>query len=148
MTQLYMAAVQKVTGAAAGPIATLVAASTSRPDIREIGVFVSSVPASGPTIGIGRPAAVGAGAATGALGQATEPADPAALCTLAASFATTQPTAPSVPMARLSLPPAIGAGMVWTFDPNTLAVAQSGNLVLWQFTALAVTYDVYVKWEE
>lgn len=148
MTQLYMAGVQKVTGAAAGPIATLVAPSTTRPDIREIGIFVASAPATGPTVGFGRPAAVGAGAATGALGQATEPADPAALCTLAASFATTQPTAPAVPMARITLPPSIGAGMVWTFDPNTMAVAQSGNLVLWQFSALAVTYEVYMKWEE
>ena len=149
MTQLYMAALQKVTGAAAGPIATLLAPAGARPDIREIGIFVASAPATGPTIGFGRPAAVGAGGASGGLlGQATEPADPAATCTLAPAFVTTQPTAPAIPMTRITLPPSIGAGMVWTFNPQELAVAQSGNLVLWQFSALAVTYEVYMKWEE
>jgi hypothetical protein len=148
MTQLYEAALQKVTSAAAGPIVTLVATSGARPDIREIGVFVSSAPASGPTIGYGRPAAVGSGTPTGALGQATDAADPAAVCTLASSFATSQPTAPSVAMRRLSLPNSIGAGVIWTFDRNAFNVPQSGNVVIWQFSALAVTYDVYVQWEE
>jgi hypothetical protein len=148
MTQMYEVGLQKVTSAAAGPIVTLVAPSTSRPDIREIGVFMSSTPASGPTIGLGRPAAVGSGTLTGSLGQATEPADPAATCTLVSSFGTSQPTAPSIFMRRLSLPASVGAGIIWTWDRNMLAVAQSGNLVLWQLTALAVTYDVYWVWEE
>jgi hypothetical protein len=148
VTQLYESGVQKVTGAAAGPIATLLTPSTSRPDIREIGVFVSSAPATGPTIGIGRPAAIGVGAGTGALGQATDVGDPAGTCTLVTSFATTQPTAPTVPMRRMSLPNVIGAGIVWTWSQNELNVPISSNLVIWQFTALAVTYDVYVRWEE
>lgn len=148
MTQLYEAALQKVTGAAAGPIATLLTTAGSRPDIREIGIFVSSAPATGPTIGVGRPAAIGTGVATGVLGQATDHADLAAVCTLTSSFATTQPTAPSNFMRRISLPNAIGAGIIWTWEINGLNVPASGNFVIWQASALAVTYDVYVRWEE
>src|SRR5690349_13165449 len=148
MTQLYEVGLQKTTAAAAGPIFTLLTGSAARPDIREIGIFVSSAPASGPTVGIGRPAAAGAGTATGSLGQATDVNDPAATCTLVSSFATTQPTAPSIFMRRISLPNTIGAGVVWTFDRQDLNIGPSANFVIWQASALAVTYDVYVKWEE
>lgn len=148
MTYKYLAGVQKVTGAAAGPIVTFVAGAGVRPDVIEIGVFVASTPATGPTIGLGRPAAAGVGAATGSLGQAGRVGDPAAGSTLASSFATTQPTAPTVPMARIALPPTIGAGMVWRFGSNDLVLPASGNLVVWQFTALAVTYETYMVFEE
>lgn len=146
MTQLYSAGVTKVTTAAAGPIATLVAPSTCRPDVREIGLFVSSAVA--PVIGLGRPAAVGAGALTGSLGQAMDPNDPAATCTLTTSFATTQPTAPAIPLYRMSLPAVVGAGFVWTFGVNELTISPSGNFVIWQFSAAIVTYDLFAKWEE
>lgn len=148
MTQLYEVALQKVTGAAAGPIVTLLVGATARPDLRELGIFVSSAPATGPTIGVGRPAAVGAGAATGSLGQSTDVNDPAAACTLVSSFATTQPTAPAIFTRRISLPNVIGAGVVWTWEPQAFNVGPAGNLVVWQASALAVTYDVYMKWEE
>lgn len=147
MTQLYEAGLQRTTAAAAGPIITFLASSSSRPDIREIGVFVSSAPATGPTIGIGRPAAVGATASGAVLGQATDVSDPAATCSLVPTW-TTAPTSPSVFFRRLSLPNTIGAGIIWTFDRQDLNVPVSGNLVIWQASALAVTYDFYIKWEE
>lgn len=146
MTQLYEAGVTKTTGAAAGPIATLLGPSSLRLDIREIGIFVSSAVAS--TIGIGRPAAVGAGAATGTLGQALDLADGASLSTLTTSFATTQPTAPTNFMRRLSLPATVGAGVAWIWEPMALKLAASGNLVIWQISTAAVTFDLYVKWAE
>lgn len=148
MTQLYEAALQKVTTAAAGPVATLLAGSAARPDVREIWITMASAPATGPTLGLGRPAAAGAGAATGVLGQATDISDPAATCTLTSSFATTQPTAPTIPLRRISLPNAIGAGIGWAWDRQDLNIPASGNLVIWQYSVLAVTYDVWVKWEE
>lgn len=148
MTQLYKVALQKVTGAAAGPICTFRAGSATRPDIREIGVFVASAPATGPTVGLGRPAAAGAGGLTGTLGQALDPNDPAATSTWVTSFATTQPTAPTNFFDRLTLPNVIGAGYVWTFGINELAVPASGDLVLWQASALAVTYEAFIKFEE
>ena len=148
MTQLYKVALQKTTGAAAGPIYTFLAGSGTRPDIREIGIFVASAPATGPTIGIGRPAAAGTGAATGSLGQALDSADPAATSTWVTSFATTQPTAPTIFFDRITLPPTIGAGFVWSFGINELAVAASANLVIWQASSLATTYEGYIKFEE
>lgn len=148
MTQLYEIALQKVTGAAAGPIVTLTSGSAARPDIREIAIFVSSAPATGPTVGVGRPAAQGTGAATGTLGQATDINDPAATCTLVTSYATTQPTAPTAFMRRISLPNSIGAGVIWTYDRQDLNMSPSTSFVVWQISALAVTYDVYIKWEE
>ena len=149
MTYRYMAAAQKITGAAAGPIVTLAAGSAVRPDIVEIGIFVASAPATGPTIGFGRPAAAGSGGNTTAvLGQAGQTTSPAAGSNLVSAFVTTQPTAPTVPMTRITLPPSIGAGMVWRLDSNELVLAASGQLVLWQFSALAVTYECYMRWEE
>jgi hypothetical protein len=147
MTQLYEAGVTKTTTAAAGPIVTLLAPSTARPDIREIGIFIAPTAAAA-IVGLGRPAAVGAGAATGTLGQAMDAADPTALCTLTTSFATTQPTAPTNFFRRVDLPATVGAGLIWVWGINELSVPQSGNLVLWQISTAIVTYDVYVKWEE
>jgi hypothetical protein len=145
--QLYEAAVNKTTGAAAGPIATFVAGSAAKPDIREIGIFVATG-GSSIQVGLGRPAAAGVGAATGTLGQALDPNDPAATSTLASSFATTQPTAPTNFMRRIDLPNATGAGIMWVWGYNEMSVASSANLVIWQISALAVTYDIYIKFEE
>lgn len=147
MARYYETTVQKTTGAAAGPIATLLTAATpGRIEIREIGVFATTAVAG--EVGTGRPAAAGSGAATGNLGQATDPNDVAGTATLVTSFATTQPTAPTIAMRRIQLPAVIGAGMVWVWAPGDLVVAISSNFVVWQFSALAVTYDVYMKWCE
>lgn len=147
MTQMYEAALQKVTGAAAGPIVTMLTTSTSRPDIREIGIFMSSAPATGPTIGLGRPAAVGVTASGGVLGQADDAGDPAAVVSIVPTW-TTAPTAPTNYMRRITLPATIGAGVIWTWEPNMLNVPVSSNFVIYQISALAVTYDIYWKWEE
>jgi hypothetical protein len=45
------------------------------------------------------------------------------------------------------LPATIGAGVIWTF-PQGLVVPVSGFLVVWQFSALAVTYSVSFDYEE
>jgi hypothetical protein len=146
VTQLYEAAVQKTTTAAAGAIVSLLAGASSRPDIREIGIFMSSAPTTGPTIGIGRPANAGT-ASTNTLGQATDINDPASTCNLSSAYSAA-PTAPAVFMRRITLPNTIGAGVIWTFDRQDLNIAPSGAFIIWQTSALAVTYDVYVKWEE
>jgi hypothetical protein len=145
--QLYEVGLTKTTAAAAGPIVTLLTSATARPDIREIGIFIAPTAAAA-TIGLGRPAAAGTGTATGTLGQALDAGDPAATCTLVTSFATTQPTAPTNFMRRIDLPATVGAGVVWTYPPNTFNVPVSSNFVIWQLSAVAVTYDIYVQWEE
>jgi hypothetical protein len=147
MTQLYEAALQKVSGAAAGTVVTLLSGAAARPDVREIGIFVSSAPATGPTLGLGRPAAVGVTTSGAVLGQATDVNDPAATCSLVPTW-TTAPTSPTIFMRRISLPASIGAGIIWTFDRQDLNIGPSGNLVIYQTTAVATTYDIYVKWEE
>lgn len=147
MTQLYEAALQKTTTAAAGIIAVISASSSARPDLRELWITLASAPASGPSIGFGRPASAGATPSGAVLGQATDHADPASTCSLVPSF-TTAPTAPTIPMRRISLPNAIGAGIGWTWDRQDLNMPTSGQLIIWQYTALAVTYDIWAKWEE
>jgi hypothetical protein len=146
MGNRYEIALSKTTGAVAGPIVTLLTAAGSRAVIREIGIFSTTAVAG--EIGLGRPAAAGVGAATGTLGQALDSADVAALTTLATSFATTQPTAPTNFFRRLQLPATVGAGIIWAWEPQEFIVPVSANLVLWQISAAAVTYDCYVKWAE
>ncbi len=147
MTQLYEAGIQKTTGAAAGFIAAISAPSTARPDIREIWVTMASAPSAGPSIGLGRTGTVGTTPSGAVLGQATDVNDLAAVTTLVPSFSSS-PAAPSVPLRRISLPNAIGAGVGWVWDRQELNIPPSGQLILWQYTALAVTYDIWVKWEE
>ena len=123
-----------------------VTASGSRAIIREIGISATTAVAG--EVGIGKPAAAGVGTLTGTLGQALDQADTAAVTELVTSFGTTQPTAPASPYRRFQLPAVIGAGIVWVWDPNTFIIPVSANLVLWQFSAVAVTYDFYVAWAE
>jgi hypothetical protein len=146
MSHLFEIGLQKTTGAAAGPVVTLLTAAGQRAEVREIGVFATTAVAG--EVGLGRPAAAGSGAATGTLGQALEFADTASVTTLVTSFATSQPTAPANPFRRVQLPAVIGAGVVWVWGPGELIVPVSANLVVWQFSGAAVTYDCYVKYLE
>jgi hypothetical protein len=59
---------------------------------------------------------------------------------------TTAPTAGTA-LRRMVLPATIGAGVIWTF-PNGLVLPTSSFFVVWQFSALAVTYSVYFDYEE
>ena len=146
MGNRYEIGLSKTTTAAAGPIVTLVTAAGSRAVIREIGIFATTAVAG--EVGVGRPAAAGAGTLTGTLGQALDSADTAAVTELTTSFGTTQPTAPASPFRRVQLPAVIGAGVVWVWEPQVFIVPISANLVIWQFSAAIVTYDVYVAWAE
>lgn len=144
MTQLYEASGSITTGAAAGPIAAFIASASSKPDIREIGIFAATA-VSG-TVVLGRPAA-NVTTTTTMLGQALDPSDPAATCSLTTVLPTAG-TIPANPFRRFVIPAAIGAGVVWVWGINELAVASSAQLLLWQTTTAAVTYTYYVKWEE
>jgi hypothetical protein len=149
VSHLYEVGLSKVTGAAAGPIVTILP-GTPRCEIREIGIFMSATAASAAEVGIGRPAAAGVGAATGSLGQALDANDAAAGTTLVTSFATTQPTFTGVPFRRIVLPVIVGAGIVWVWGQGEFicSSALAGQALVWQFSALAATYDTYVKFVE
>lgn len=145
MARIYEAGVAKTTGAAAGAIATAIA-GTRRASILELGIFVTTAVAG--EVGIGRAANTAVGALTGVVVQPGDPADEAGTATLTTSFATTQPTAPTNPMRRIQFPATIGAGAIWTWAPGELMIPASSLVnpfVVWQFSALAVGYDVYVK---
>jgi hypothetical protein len=148
VARIYEAGVTKTTGAAAGPIVTI-ATGTRRCEVLELGIFATTAVAG--EVGTGRPANTPAGALTGTLVQAGDGSDEAGTTTNTTSWATTQPTAPTNPMRRIQLPAVIGAGIVWTWGPGELMIpasAAASAIVVWQFSALAVTYDVYVKVRE
>jgi hypothetical protein len=137
-------------GAAAHAIGEIIpatlAAGKRPPEIREIGIFsVSGVAAE---IGIGRPAAIGITPATLTTVQAGNSMDViAGNTTIAASWATA-PTVPGTFMRRAELQAVTGAGVIFTWNPGELVLwsgAAISTLVLWQISALAVTYDIYVK---
>ena len=147
---IYELGVTKTTGAAAGPVVSIVpaalAAGVRMPDIREIGIFSQSGVAA--EVGTGFPAAVGTGAITGATVQALNQLDPAGHTQVATSFATTQPTAPANFYRRGEIQAVVGAGVIFTWNPGEWLLwsgATIPHVVIWQVSALAVTYDVYVK---
>jgi hypothetical protein len=148
---IYEIAVAKTTTAAAIHIATILgaapAASTRAPEIREIGITLTSAVAA--EVGLGFPAAAGTGGnTTVSTAQAVNAADPAGHTLLVSAFTTLQPTAPTNFFRRSQLPGVIGAGIIWVWQPGEFILQNfnlSGNLCLWQFTASVISYDVYVK---
>lgn len=149
-THLYELGVSKTTGAAAGAIVSIVpaaiAAGVQPPEILEISIFNMTGVAC--EVGIGFPAAIGTGTATSATVQLSSAWLNAGDTTLVTSYATTQPTAPTQFIRRFPLQSVIGAGVVWTWARNEWmlwAGATIPNPVIWQISALAVTYDVNVK---
>lgn len=143
MSRIYEAATNKTTGAAAAPIA-LISTGTRRASILEIGVFATTAVAG--EVGIGRPANTPA-TPTSVTVQASDPADEAGT-TLLSNAWVTAPTVPGTAMRRIQLPATIGAGVIWSWAPGELmvpAASLAAGIVIWQFTAAAVGYDVYVK---
>jgi hypothetical protein len=147
---IYELGLSKTTSAAAGPIATIIPATiavgTAPPEIREIGI--SNVSGVAAEIGLGFPAAAGTGAVTGGTVQQLTPWESAGHTQLATSFGTTQPTAPGNFTRRFEIQAVVGAGIIWTWAPaewTLWAGAAIPQVVIWQLSALAVTYDVYIK---
>jgi hypothetical protein len=120
--------------------------STKDARVWEIHAFAESAVAG--TLGLTR------SAATGTITASTTPASEdssngtAASCTLdtAASSAPTQAATP-VYFRRSALPATVGAGIIWSF-PLGLVVPVSSGLLIWQLSALAVTYGITVVYDE
>lgn len=139
----YGNSITKTTGAAAAPIATLSASASRDLRVYEIGVSVSTA-VSG-EVGLMRPANTPTVPTGGQVGSANDTSYAAGLAVTANAW-TVAPTA-GTGMRRMVLPATIGAGVIWTW-PNGLVVPTSGFLVVWQFSAVAVTYSVYFEYEE
>lgn len=139
----YGNSVTKTTSTAAAPIATM-SASASRPlRVYEIGITASTA-VSG-EVGIMRPANSPATPSGGQVGSAMDYNSVAGLAVSANAWATA-PTA-GTGIRRMVLPATVGAGVIWSF-PQGIYVAASAFLVVWQYTALAVTYSVYFDYDE
>ncbi|SRR6266702_6712400 len=149
---IYEASLPKTTTAAAVPIAVIVpgaiGAGIRSPEIREIGIFnVTGVAAE---VSLGIPAAAGVTATTSMLVQALNQTDPAGHTTLV-TVHTTPATAPANRYRRAELQAVAGAGIIWTWAPGEWILwsgATVNQVVIFQESALAVGYDVYLKVSE
>jgi len=146
----YKLGLQKVTGAAAGPIITIVPAALAAgvPMAEVRGIVITNVSGVAGEVGVGLPAAAGTGAVTGGTVQRLNQTHAAGNTQVATSFATTQPTAPANFYDREQLQAVVGAGFSWTYAPGEWqmwAGATIPQIVVWQLSALAVTYDVTVQ---
>lgn len=147
---LYEAGHTKTSGAAAAPLFEIIpatlAAGKRMPEIRELGIFnVSGVAAE---IGIGRPAAIGITPATSVTVQATHSNDVIIGATTIATTWGTPPTVPGTFTRRAEIQPMVGAGAVFTWGPGEFVLwsgAAISTFVIWQISALAVGYDIYLK---
>jgi hypothetical protein len=140
---------QKASTAAAGPIVQFRAAGAAR-DVRvfEVGVFAATAVAG--EVGVGRPAAIAVTPATPigpvASGGGYDNVSGAGNALIDTTW-TTAPTAPAIPWRRYPIPATIGAGIVWQW-PEGIVVPAGGALVIWQYSALAVTYDFHFSIDE
>lgn len=147
---IYEVSLQKTTGAAAGFIATIVpgalGAGIRIPEIREIGVY-NKDGANAAEIGLGIPAAAGVTGSSASTVQALNQLDPAGHTTVVPTYSTA-PTAPANPYRRAPIQAISGAGSIWVWGDGEFPLwsgATVPQVVIWQFSILAVTYDLYVK---
>lgn len=129
-------------GTSSAPSLEIITGSSSRVNVKEIGIFQSTANAS--VIGIGRPAASGVDpdSPVDFLVHDEDVLSPASGTIQAATaWTTSAPTAPSQFLRRVSLPATVGTGVIFTFD--NLIIQPSSSLVLWNIDASSVV-DVYV----
>ena len=139
----YGNSITKTTGAAAAAICTL--GATASRDIRVFEVGVSLSTAVSGEVGIMRPGNTPGTPSGGQIGAPLDNVSGADTATLHNTWATTQPTA-GTGMRRMVLPATIGAGVIWTF-PDGIVIPASSYLMVWQYSALAVTYSVYMHYD-
>ena len=140
----YGNSITKTTGAAAAAICTLSTNASRDARVFEVGIFASTA-VSG-EVGLMRPGNTPGTPSGGQVGAALDNVSGAGSAGLHNTWATTQPTA-GTGMRRIVLPGTIGAGVIWTF-PEGIVIPASGFLMLWQYSALAVTYSAYFHYDE
>lgn len=118
-------------------------ASTDRPRIMEIGIFLAAATAS--TFGLGRPQAIGVTPTSPVTVLAEDPGDPVGTVQTALAWAT-GPTVPLQFFRRVALPATIGTGIIWTF-PRGLVIPVSSSIVIWNISATGVA-DIYCVVDE
>jgi hypothetical protein len=147
---IFEAGVTKTTGAAAGMIAAIQAAALSStvrmPEVREIGIFNQSGVAA--TVGLVWATSTGttpSGGVTVANSQNGGSGN-----TIVYPTYSTYPTIAGTPVytRRADIQAVAGAGIIWTWLPGEWPLwGGSSNypFMIYQISALAVTFDCYVK---
>jgi hypothetical protein len=128
------------TGAATWELRT---AATDRAYVEEIGIFIAAATAS--TFGIGRPAAIGVTPTAPITLLPYDIGDPMT-ATIAIAWGT-GPTIPANFMRRISIPAAIGNGIILQFAFPGLVIPVSSSLIIWNLTATSAA-DIYVTTRE
>jgi hypothetical protein len=143
VSHLYEAALLVTPAAGPVPLATILAGSGTRAEVREICVSFQAL-TTGTNVQLGRPAAAGTGGSSaGLVVQAMDSADTAGRTTLVTTFVTAQPTAPANAM-RICRLSAVASGWAWTWEPGELIIPASGQLILWLLSGQG-SYDISVK---
>lgn len=113
--------------------------------IQEIGIFLEAATAT--KLGLGRPANNGsvAGGTPGTFVSDSED-DAASQAGVVLSGWSTAPTVPTTFMREVTLPNAIGNGIVWTFAGDGLRVKAARSIVLWNIaTSSALRYYIVIE---
>lgn len=141
----YSLGITTPAAAAGAAYANLISAAGERLYVREIGLFLNAATAS--SIGLIRPATVGT-ATSPVAGQAVDAADAAATGTVGTAWSAAG-TIGSNYLRKITLPAAIGNGIIWTFGERDLVVPVSSCLFLWNFGAAAGSVlNGYIVWDE
>jgi hypothetical protein len=130
---------------AASRLAEFRTTATDRVYVKEIGVSVGVAGAS-PTIGLIRPNAIGVTPTAPKTTQALDPGNPAGTLSSAVAWGTA-PTLPATPvyLRRVTLPATLGAGWIWSFQPNELVIPISSSLLL-DLIALSAATATAIDW--
>jgi hypothetical protein len=136
--------------ATATPIVALRAPATERMALRELGITLQQ--ATSTRLGLVRATVVSATPTGNFAGQNKQPGAPASGSTLVTGW-TTIPTAGGTPLRRVTLPAAIGAGVVWTWpadDPLIVGLGSAiGEICINNLVAVVPSlFDVWACWED
>lgn len=136
--------------ATATPIVALRCPATERMALRELGITLQA--ATSTRLGLARASVVSVTPTGNFAGQNKIPGAPAGGSTLVTGW-TTIPTAAGVPLRRVTLPAAIGAGVVWTWpadDPLVIGLGSAiAELCINNLVAVAPSlFDFWVVWED
>jgi len=143
---LYRGAVRTTGAAPRAAFAALRAGAAHRLQIREIGLYLFSS-STELSLGVLRAATVGT-ASTSLAGLACDPADGPATGNVDSAWSTAA-TIGTAFLDRITLPAAVGAGLILPYGRGELVIPPSGSLLLWNLGAAAgPVLDVHFVWEE
>lgn len=132
-------------GTTAAATQEIIAGANNAYSLKEVGITINAATAS--VFGLGAPAAIGIGPTTPVTVLAEDTGNTTAgNTTTAIAWTTTAPTVPANFFRRVSLPNAVGAGIIWTF-PRGINILKAKTLVLWNIATNSVA-DTWIVVDE